>query len=146
MTLQITRVSTGGTQSDVNEDVPMRKPERTARTTPTILNCGGSVTSFAAAEVVAEAVAETVSETVLLEVDIGSKQVQAASAAQPLKTELYRFGFDRPALINFPTPLSRGSRSCALLGMATAASGPPHGASSSHLTGHTFESNISLGL
>ena len=42
--------------------------------TPTILNCGGRVTSFAAAEVVASAVAETV----LLEVAIGSKQVQAA--------------------------------------------------------------------
>ena len=44
-----------------------------ARMTPTILNCDGSVTSFAAAEVVASAVADTV----LLEVDIGSKQVQA---------------------------------------------------------------------
>ena len=42
--------------------------------TPTILNCGGSVTRCAAAEVVAEAVAEAV----LLEVAIGSKQVQAA--------------------------------------------------------------------
>ena len=42
--------------------------------TPTTLNCGGSVTIFAAAEVVASAVAETV----LLEDAIGSKQVQAA--------------------------------------------------------------------
>ena len=42
--------------------------------TPTILNCGGSVTRCAAAEVVAEAVAETV----LLEVAIGSRQVQDA--------------------------------------------------------------------
>jgi Mrp family chromosome partitioning ATPase len=59
----------------------MRKPERMARTTPTVLNCGGSVTSFAAAEVVAEAVAETV----LLEVDIGGKQVQAALRSEATK-------------------------------------------------------------
>ena len=66
-----------------------------ARTTPIILNCGGSVIVFAAAEVVAEAVAETV----LLKVDIGSKQVQEVSAAaRPLEpafvsVSLHRFGF-----------------------------------------------------
>jgi len=54
----------------------MSKPERMARTTPTILNCGGSVTIFAAAEVVASAVAETV--LLALEVAIGSKEVQGA--------------------------------------------------------------------
>ena len=78
MLLQIARVSHWGTQRGLKKGMPMRKPERMARMTPTILNCGGSVTSFAAAEVVASAVAETVAETVLLEVDIGSKQVQGS--------------------------------------------------------------------
>lgn len=66
--------ATGGHGRGLNSGMPMRNPERMARMTPTILNCGGRVTSFAAAEVVASAVAETV----LLEVAIGSKQVQAA--------------------------------------------------------------------
>jgi hypothetical protein len=60
MTLQIARVSHWETQRGFNKGVPMRTPERTARTTPTILNCEGNVTSFAAADVVADAVAETV--------------------------------------------------------------------------------------
>ncbi len=67
-------LATGGHGRGLNKRMPMRNPDRMARTTPTTLNCGGSVTSFAAAEVVASAVAETV----LLEVAIGSKQVQAA--------------------------------------------------------------------
>jgi hypothetical protein len=61
-----------------------------------ILNCGGSCTSFAAADVVAEAVAETVLVT-LLEVDIGSEQVQAVSAGR---------GRLKPLRINVGAPVS----------------------------------------